>query len=141
MSKLILASVSPRRKEILAKTGLRFGIIASNYKEDMNKKMPPFKLAEFISYKKAEAVARKCPHSVIIGADTFVVLGNKLLGKPHTPKEAVKMLRKINGKTLKVITGFTHAPVPRLRSGRCEVPRPLRVAEQGGRAPHLNPVW
>ncbi len=107
MKKLILASTSPRRKEILAKTGLKFGIITSNYIEDMSGEMPPSKLAEFLSFKKAEAVAKKCPKSVIIGADTFIVLGNKLLGKPHTLKEAFKMLRKINGKTLEVITGFT----------------------------------
>jgi len=107
MKKLILASTSPWRKEILAKTGLRFGVIASNYKEDMNKKMSPSKLAEFLSFKKAETVVKKCPKSVIIGADTFIVLGNKLLGKPHTPKEAFKMLRKISEKMLKVITGFT----------------------------------
>jgi septum formation protein len=107
MKKLILASTSLGRKEILAKTGLRFGIIKSNYKEDMSRKVTPSRLAEFLSFKKAEAVVKNCPKSVIIGADTFIVLGNKLLGKPHTPKEAFKMLRKINGKTLEVITGFT----------------------------------
>jgi len=107
MRKLILASTSPRRKEILTKTGLKFSVVASNYQEDMDKKIPPLKLAEFLSYQKARLVIKNHPNSVIIGADTFVVHGNKLLGKPHTPKEALKMLKKISSQTLKVITGFT----------------------------------
>ncbi len=107
MKKLILASASPRRKELLQQLGLKFDVAPSDYAEDMTKKLPPRKLAAFLSRGKAEAVAKNYQNAVVIAADTFVVLKNELLGKPRTPKEAQAMLRKISGKTLAVITGFT----------------------------------
>ena len=107
MKKIILASASPRRKELLEKTGLKFEIVASDYEEDMNLKMKPLALANFLSKGKAEAVARKYKNYVIIAADTFVALGDELLGKPRTTLEAEKMLRKISGKIVSIITGYT----------------------------------
>ncbi|MBI5675893.1 MAG: septum formation inhibitor Maf [Nitrospirae bacterium] len=107
MRKIILASASPRRAEILRMTGLKFDIAASDYKEDLNLTLKPRALARFLSRKKAEAVAQKYKNAIIITADTFIVLKKKLLGKPHTYKEAEKMLRMLNGKAHSVITGFT----------------------------------
>jgi len=107
MQKIILASTSPRRKELLEKLGLPFEIIPSDYEEDMNLDMHPLELAKFLSLGKAQAVAGKNVSSLVIGADTFVALGEKLLGKPKNIEEAKNMLREISGQMVSVITGFT----------------------------------
>lgn len=107
MKKIILASASPRRREILKTTGLKFDICVSDYEEDLNMKKEPRALARFLSRKKAEDVAHKYKNAIIIAADTFIVFRGKLLGKPHTAKEAEKMLTMLNGKAHSVITGFT----------------------------------
>ncbi len=107
MKKIILASASPRRKEILEITGLKFDICVSDYEEDLSLKLNPRELARFLSRKKAETVAHKYKDTIIIAADTFIVFKNRLLGKPHTEKEAEKMLKMLNGKAHSVITGFT----------------------------------
>ncbi|MEC4676535.1 MAG: Maf family protein [Nitrospirota bacterium] len=107
MRKIILASASPRRKEILKITGLKFTVCAGNYEEDLNLPLKPRELAGFLSRKKAEAVAHKYKDAIILAADTFIVFNDRLLGKPHTEKEAEKMLRMLNGKRHSVITGFT----------------------------------
>jgi len=107
MKTIILASTSPRRKEILSKSGLKFRTVASDYEEDMNSKLKPLELAKHLSKGKAQAVVRQFRNHIIIGADTFIALGNDLLGKPHTNPQAKKMLMQISGKSLSVITGFT----------------------------------
>ncbi len=107
MRKIILASASPRRKEILKITGLNFAVCTSDYEEEINLPLRPRELARFLSRKKAEAVAHKYKNAVIIAADTFIVFKNRLLGKPRTDKEAEKMLGMLNGKMHSVITGFT----------------------------------
>jgi septum formation protein len=107
MRKIILASASPRRKEILEQTGLNFSVCKSDYEEDINLSLKPRALAKFLSRKKAETVAHKYKNAIIIAADTFIVFKNRLLGKPHTDKEAEKMLNMLNGKAHSVITGFT----------------------------------
>jgi septum formation protein len=107
MKKLVLASASPRRKEILEITGLKFSVCTSDYEEDLSMSLKPHKLAKFLSHKKAEAVACKYKDAIIIAADTFIYFKNRLLGKPHTEKEARKMLKLLNGKVHSVITGFT----------------------------------
>lgn len=107
MTNIILASTSPRRKELLAITGLKFQAVASDYEEDMTKKMKPLALARYLSFGKANALTDQLRKHIIIGADTFVALGDSLLGKPKTPKEARDMLRRISGKTVSIITGYT----------------------------------
>ncbi|HUW21162.1 MAG TPA: nucleoside triphosphate pyrophosphatase [Candidatus Bathyarchaeia archaeon] len=107
MKPIILASASPRRKEILKKLGLKFKTEASNYQEEMIRDISPRKLARLLSLGKAKAVAKNHKTGLIIGADTFIILGKQLLGKPDTAVEAKKMLEKIGGRTLSVITGFT----------------------------------
>ncbi|OGZ67869.1 MAG: septum formation protein Maf [Candidatus Staskawiczbacteria bacterium RIFCSPHIGHO2_02_FULL_34_9] len=105
--KIILASTSPRRKEILAKTGLVFEIQASDYHEDMTLKMSPEKLVEYLSKGKAEAVALKNSNAIVIAADTFVAYKNKKLGKPKDKREAKKMLTMLSGKQNNIISGVT----------------------------------
>lgn len=107
MKKIILASTSPRRKEILSKTGLSFDIQESNYEEDMTLQMPPGKLSEHLSLGKAKSVANKNNDAIVIAADTFVVYNNKCLGKPKTVSLASEMLNMLNGKENDIITGVT----------------------------------
>ena len=107
MKKIILASASPRRREILKITGLEFTVCESDYEEDLDLALRPRELARFLSLKKAEAVARRHRDAIIIAADTFIVFRDKLLGKPHTETEALKMLKMLNGRAHTVITGFT----------------------------------
>jgi septum formation protein len=105
--KIMLASSSPRRKEILRKTGLKFSVDAGDYEEDMDLTLKPRQLARFLSSEKAKAVAAKYANALVIAADTFIVFQGSLLGKPHTRDEARRMLALLNGKQHSVITGFT----------------------------------
>ena len=105
--KIILASASPRRKEILGKTGLKFSVDAGDYEEDMDLALKPRQLARFLSSEKAKAVAVKYPSALVIAADTFIVFQGSLLGKPHTREEARRMLTLLNGRQHSVLTGFT----------------------------------
>jgi septum formation protein len=107
MRKIILASTSPRRKELLAKTGLKFIAVPSDYEEDMTLKLPSKELARVLSMGKTEAVAKKYKDAIVIGADTFIAYKDQILGKPHTAQRAKAMLKRLNGKTHSVITGFS----------------------------------
>jgi septum formation protein len=106
MQKIILASESSWRKIILEKTGLPFTVVKSGYAEDMNLKLPPEKLALAMAKGKADAVAQKFPNALIIAADTFIISGKTLLGKPRTPERAKEMLTLLAGKWHRIITGF-----------------------------------
>ncbi len=103
--RIILASTSPRRKELLSKTGIPFEIIPGDYEEDMTLPMAPLELAKHLSLGKAESVARK-EQGVVIGSDTFIVLDDKVLGKPHTPERAREMLTMMRGREHRVVTGY-----------------------------------
>ena len=105
--KIILASTSPRRIELLTKAGVEFEAVASDYEEDMTLPMEPKELAKFLSKGKAEAVAKNYPDAIIIGGDTFIAFDGKILGKPHTPERARDMLKMLSGQTHSVISGFT----------------------------------
>ena len=107
MRKIILASASPRRKELLEKIGLKFEVEPSNYAEDMHSKLNPDELARAISLGKSRAVASKHKNAIVIAADTFIVFRGKIMGKPNTEAEARKMLMALRGKSHSVITGFT----------------------------------
>lgn len=109
MPKIILASASPRRKKLLESLRIPFVVEISDYEEDNSLDMKPLELAKILSNGKAETVAKrhKGEDAIIIGADTFVVLGNKILGKPHTPEKAKEMISDLSGRSHSVITGFT----------------------------------
>ena len=108
MRKLILASGSPRRIELLKEEGFEFDIIKSNYREDMTLPYPPKELAKFLSLGKAKDVAQCVfENAVILGADTFVVFKGKVLGKPTSKEKAIETLTHLSGHTHSVITGFT----------------------------------
>ena len=107
MKKIILASASPRRKEILAKTGLEFSVDKSVYAEDDIPGLKPARLAIFHSRGKAREVAVKHKNALIISADTIVVLKDVIFGKPEDPDDAARMLKALSNRTHTVITGFT----------------------------------
>ena len=105
--KIVLASASPRRKELLEKIGLEFEVDPGNHAEQLRPTSDPHALAREISLKKASIVAGKHPDALIIAADTFIVFGDKILGKPENKTESRKMLTSLNGKSHVVITGFS----------------------------------
>ncbi|MHB8880036.1 MAG: Maf family protein [Thermodesulfovibrionales bacterium] len=105
--KIILASGSPRRRELLSLTGLKFRVVLSDFEEDMTLPLPPQSLAKFLSREKAAAVAGGYKNAVVIAADTFILFNQAILGKPHTPREAARMLAMLSGRAHTVITGYT----------------------------------
>jgi len=107
MKKIVLASASPRRKELLGKIGLKFEVESSDYAEDMRSGLSSDELARAISLEKARAVAMRHKNAIVIAADTFIVFRGKIMGKPGTEAEARKMLVRLRGKPHSVITGFT----------------------------------
>jgi septum formation protein len=104
---IVLASASPRRKELLEKIGLVFTVDPSDCPEAHLMSLPPESIAKDISISKATAVARRHPDAIVIAADTFGVLRGKILGKPHTETEAAEILKLLSGKSHRVITGLT----------------------------------
>ncbi len=107
MKTIILASASPRRKELLEKIGLKFEAEPSDYEEYLPSEGEPHELAKKLSLEKAERVARRHKKAIVIAADTFLVFRGKLLGKPRNEAEAKEMLKALNGMSHSVITGFT----------------------------------
>ncbi len=105
--KLILASASPRRKEILAKEGFDFEVITSDY-EEKSFSSNPYKTALTFAYEKAKDVFNKvCDNNaVVLGADTVVYLNGEILGKPGDRKDAKRILQNLSGRKHKVITGY-----------------------------------
>jgi septum formation protein len=105
--KIILASASPRRKEIFKKTGLKFAVDESDFDEKVNPGLKPHELTKFLSRAKAKDVARRHRNALVIAADTIVIAGRKIFGKPGGEKQAREMLKTLSGKAHSVITGFT----------------------------------
>ncbi len=107
MKPIILASKSPRRKDLLEQIGISFEIDPSDYQEEKDLNLKPHEFAKYLSLQKAKNVAIRHKDSIIIAADTFVVFEGKILGKPSSEETARKMLTKMSGKPHSVITGFT----------------------------------
>ena len=105
MCKLILASSSERRKDILKMVKLNFDVIPSNIDENYEKKLSPKQIVKKLSQKKAMAVSNKYPNSYVIGADTIVNVKNKILNKPKNKIEAFKMLKFLSNTEHLVLTG------------------------------------
>jgi septum formation protein len=104
--KIILASGSRQRKKLLKIIGLDFETEKSNYQENMTEKLSASKLAQKLALGKAQNIAQRHKDAIIIGADSFVILGKEFLGKPHTSQKAREMLKKISGKKHRLITGI-----------------------------------
>ena len=119
---LILASASPRRKELLSLFGIPFTIRAADIDETMDPNKAPFDEVARVSRLKALAVGA-APGDVVIAADTIVVCQGKVLGKPHDQEDAKNMLRLLSGRDHQVMTGCTV-----LRGERCETFTEVRPA-------------
>ncbi len=104
MKPIILASASPRRRDILTLAGIPFAMCPAA-EEWAPEGLIPADRVLALARSKAEAVAKACPHSVILGADTMVVLGDRIFGKPKDEAEAVDMLLTLQGKSHQVMTG------------------------------------
>ena len=103
---LILASGSPRRREILANCGYDFKVVPSDCEEIVPAGLTPKETVEGLAYQKAFDVYCQYPDDVIIGADTIVVWDGKILGKPKNEDDARRMLKMLSGQTHEVRTGF-----------------------------------
>jgi len=122
MKKIILASSSRWRLGILKKAGIAFTVEESGYEEDMTRKLSPEKLVKKFALGKALAVAKRHPRAIVIGADTVLLQGGRVLGKPKNKREAVAMLRKWSGTSGRAVTAFA---IVNARSGK----RVVRVAQ------------
>lgn len=105
--RVILASKSPRRKEILDNIGLKFEVVESNFDETIEPSQMPEDMVKYLAYKKAESAAHAISDDVlIIGADTVVVHDSKIMGKPENSKDSFEMLKRLSGNWHNVYTGI-----------------------------------
>jgi septum formation protein len=116
--KYILASNSPRRKELLAGLGLDFEVrVIDGIDESYPDSLPAADVAQYIAEKKADAYrATLQPDEMIITADTVVIVGDDILGKPADAADAARMLREISGRTHQVTTGVSLLTADKQRS-------------------------
>ncbi|MBO7319585.1 MAG: septum formation inhibitor Maf [Clostridia bacterium] len=105
MNRFILASASPRRKEIVESAGYAFEIIVSDVDENITEELSPEKTVEELAKRKAMAVLRDNEDAVVFGCDTVVAVDGKILGKPADDEDAFNMLSMLSGKTHTVSTG------------------------------------
>jgi len=106
LEKLLLASQSPRRKELLEQTGIELKIVPSDIDEEDISIKNPVEYVKTLSFMKAEKVSVAYPDSWILGADTIVVIQNQILGKPESEHHAQEMLRLLSDREHLVFTGF-----------------------------------
>jgi len=106
---LVLASGSPRRRELLTSLGWSFSVLVPSVDESLLPGEPPGEAVKRLSMEKAEAVAQERPGRWVVAADTVVALGGRILGKPCSREEALEMLTLLNGRTHSVFTGVTVA--------------------------------
>ena len=103
---LILASASPRRAELLRDLGVQFAVEPSYATELDSDHLTAWELAQLNAHRKARSVAKQHPDALVLGADTVVVLGTALYGKPRDRKDAARMLGELEGRTHQVLTGI-----------------------------------
>lgn len=103
---VILASASPRRKQLLSRIFSDFEICPSSADETVPKTVRSYEYAEYLAVKKAEDIAEKNKNSLVIGCDTVVISGNNILGKPQNRNDAYDMIKMLSGKKHQVMTGI-----------------------------------
>lgn len=108
LKKVILASKSPRRQELLKSLGLNFSLMLPETDESYPEDLPPHLVPEYLSTKKAESVGKQLHYGeIVIAADTIVLFRNDIFGKPHNEDEAMKMLHQLSDNMHEVISGVT----------------------------------
>jgi septum formation protein len=103
---LILASKSPRRKQLLEQAGLTFAVIPADFDEDGVPFTEPESYVKTLAVQKSRQIAKTRPHSWVIGADTIVCIDDLVLGKPRDREDARRMLKRLSNRTHQVFTGF-----------------------------------
>lgn len=114
--RLVLASQSPRRKELLANLGYEYEVCPADIDEKVDDNTESIYVPEILSRKKALHVLEKNPDAVVIGSDTVVICDGKILGKPESEEEAKLMLRLLSGKKHTVATGLCVCDKEKTRS-------------------------
>lgn len=114
MKKIILASQSPRRKELLEKCNVPFTIEPADIDEKLKTDVSLYDAIQDLSKRKAQAVFTNHPDCIVIGSDTIVTIHQEVLGKPHNKQEAFQMLKKLQGNTHEVITGIAFVSSSRI---------------------------
>jgi len=104
--RLILASSSPRRRELMTQAGFTFDVLASNIDETRHSGESPIDYVQRLALEKASAVAALHPNAIVLGADTTVVLEGEVMNKPTDLADAERMLQALSGKTHQVHTGL-----------------------------------
>jgi septum formation protein len=126
-NRLVLASKSPRRYELLKQVGLEFDVIPSRIEEDFVKGESPRKHVLRLAETKALDVGNRHPDRWVIAADTIVHVDDSILGKPKSREEARKMLRCLSGKEHRVLTGFSVHHLEKRRGDREGVQTAVKV--------------
>lgn len=153
--KIVLASGSPRRRELLSLITENFAVCPADADESLRDGAPLADEVVRLSRLKAEAAMQSHQDAVCIGSDTMVTIDRLPLGKPKDEQDAAEMLRRLRGRTHEVLTGLAvlspdgrradavhpyRGYVPRLfRGGACGISRDRRAARQGGRLRHPGP--
>lgn len=125
--RVVLASSSPRRRELLTMIGITHQVIPADLDESYLPGETPLVHAERLARSKAEAVLRGAPDAIVIGADTIVVIDDEILGKPRDEAHAAAMLRQLSGRTHEVLTAVAVARGRRVESSVEVVPVTFRV--------------
>ncbi|MBS4202753.1 Maf family protein [Lederbergia citrea] len=105
MLHLVLASASPRRKELLQKLNIPFSTFSPRADESFSPNLSPNEIVTMLALRKANMASAQFPESIVIGSDTIVVNNDKVLGKPANRQEAKQMLEQLSGQTHSVYTG------------------------------------
>ena len=127
---IILASTSPRRRDILALLGVPFEVRAPDFTETTRKELTPQAEALELALGKARSIAAGRPDALVVGGDTLIALGEEKIGKPEDADDAAAILRRLSGRTHRVLTGvavingatgaeFTHVECVEVRVRRC----------------------
>ena len=114
--RVVLASASPRRRDLLNLIGIAHEVRPANIDETMRPREAPRRYAERLAREKASAISTRDPDLITIGADTVVVINCKVLGKPADPSDAARMLRMLSGREHTVITAVAVSRGRKLRS-------------------------
>lgn len=105
MQQIVLASQSPRRKQLMEMAELQFDIIIADVDETNPPGMPAEEVPSFLARKKADAVSHRAPGAIVVSADTIVLLDGMILGKPTDAANAIEILGMLSGRMHRVITG------------------------------------
>lgn len=105
--RLVLASASPRRQQLLREAGYEFAVFPADIDEDIFPNLMPIELARHLSFEKAKAVSGRFAQDVVLAADTVVAFGDRAMSKPEDAEDARRMLALLSGTTHIVITGVT----------------------------------